>query len=511
MKNSEQEESDALFQPSDAANKRLRDHVAPSGWKNPKPSGRYNLVVVGAGTGGLVTAAATAVLGGRVALVEREALGGDCLNVGCVPSKAVLAAAKRAAQVRRADDFGVTLPGEAKVDFAAVMQRMREKRAQISPNDSARRFAEMGVDVYLGNGEFKDGSTLVVEGIELSFAKAVVATGARAGVPPIPGLKEADPLTNETVFSLTELPRRLAVIGAGPIGCELAQAFARLGSQVTVLEMAERILANDEEEAAEVVQAALSQDGVDFVLGASIEKVESGDEESVIRYKQDGKEERLACDRILLGAGRLPNVKGMGLEAAGVKYDERKGIEVDERLRTSNPRIYAVGDVCMEYKFTHAADAAARLVVQNALFLGRKKHTELNIPWCTYTEPELAHVGLSEKEAREKHGDKIRVFRQDFADVDRSIVEGSEEGFVKVVALKGKILGATIVGSGAGDLISEITLAMEGDVSLGTIGSAIHPYPTSAEAIRKIGDSYSRERLTPGIKKLFRKWLAWSR
>lgn len=505
------QETETLFEPNTSANQRLRDNVAPTSRQNPAPAGRYNLVVVGAGTGGLVTAAAAAGLGGRVALIERHALGGDCLNVGCVPSKALLAVAKQVAQARSAGAYGVKIGGPVEVDFGAVMERMRELRAKISANDSVERFSKLGVEVFLGEARFKNRETVEVGGAELRFAKAVVATGARGVLPPIPGLQDARPLTNESVFSLTELPERLVVIGGGPIGCELAQAFARFGSRVTLLDAGERILLNDEAEAADEVENALRDSGVDIVSNVSIKHVSTVDGCSTVAYEREGGSHSIECERILVGAGRAPNVQGLGLEAAGVEFDERKGVEVDDRLRTSNARIYAVGDVCMAFKFTHAADAAARIVVQNALFHGRKKLSDLTMPWCTYTDPELAHVGLSEAQARERHGSAIAVYRQDFDEVDRSILEGKTDGFVKVVALKGKILGATIVGVGAGDLISEISVAMAAGAKLGTIAATIHPYPTTAEAIRKIGDASMRGRLTPTVKKLFTKWLAWSR
>jgi len=500
-----------IFEPETEANQKLRREVTPTDWANPEPAEKYNLVVIGAGSGGLVTAAGAAGLGAKVALIERNALGGDCLNVGCVPSKALLSAAKRAAAVRDAGDYGVRGAEAAEVDFAAVMERMRELRASIAPNDSAERFSEMGIDVFLGEGRFKDGSTIEVDGKELKFSKAVIATGGRAIVLPIPGLEEAGALTNETLFSLTELPKRLAVIGAGPIGCEMAQAFARLGSEVTLFEKECKILQREDADAAKVVEAALERDGVQTVCDAEIEKVEREGALRVVRLQHKGETKRWEFDHILVGVGRAPNVEGIGLEAAGVQYDKRKGVEVDERLQTSNKNIFAVGDVAMDYKFTHMADATARIVIQNALFKGRKKYTDLIVPWCTYTQPELAHVGLYEDGAKERYGDDVVSFKQDFAEVDRSILEGHTEGFVKVHTVKGKIVGATIVGEHAGDLISEISVAMQSGMKLGALAAVIHPYPTTAEAIRKLGDSYNRTRFTPLVAKLFKTWLKWTR
>jgi len=500
-----------LFLPDTPDNQSLRTHVAPPDWVNPQPSGRYNLVVIGAGSGGLVTAAGAAGLGAKVALIEKHALGGDCLNVGCVPSKALLAAAKRAAAVRGAPAFHTRVDGEVSVDFPAVMNRMRALRAHIAPHDSAERFRDLGVDVFLGEGAFTDAETVRVGDAELKFSKAVIATGARAVLLPIPGLDEAGALTNETLFSLTELPKRLAVIGAGPIGCEMAQAFARFGSEVSVLEMEDSILPREDKEAAGVVRDALSRDGVNLLCGVNIDKVERQGDLRILHYRNGEDRKTLEVDHILVGVGRAPNVEGIGLEAAGVAFDGRKGVLVNERLQTTNKRIYAVGDVCMATKFTHVADFTARMVLQNALFGGRKKHTDLLVPWCTYTQPEIAHVGLYENEAAEKYGDQLKSYRRDFKDVDRTILEGQTEGFVKIHTVKGKIVGATIVGEHAGDLISEISVAMCAGMGLGSLANVIHPYPTAAEAIRQCGDAHNREKLTPRVASLFSWWLAKTR
>lgn len=501
----------SLFEPDSEANRILRQAVAPDDWANPVPAGRYNLVVIGAGGGGLITAAGAAGLGAKVALIEKEALGGDCLNVGCVPSKALISAARVIAKVRASEDYGVNLNGAVEVDFPKVMERMRKLRAGISANDSVTRFSELGVDVFLGRAEFKDADTVIVDGQELKFSKAVIATGARAAILPIPGLKEAGVLTNETVFSLEQLPQRLAIIGAGPIGCEMAQAFVRFGSEVTMFEAMPQILGREDADAAAIIRDQLKAEGVRIICGAKIEAVSRDGVVRRIHGAFEGTTEVLEFDEVLLGVGRSPNVENMGLEAAGVTFDKRIGVDVDERLQTSNPRIYAVGDVCLKYKFTHMADASARMVIQNALFHGRKKQSDLLVPWCTYTEPEIAHVGLYEQEAKEAHGAEVETFRQNFDDVDRSILEGETEGFVKVHAMKGRIVGATIVGTHAGDMISEVSVAMRGGMSLGQLASVIHPYPTAAEAIRKVGDAYNRKKFTPFVAKLFKKWLAWTR
>ncbi|MEO5656029.1 MAG: mercuric reductase [Nitrospiria bacterium] len=498
------------FNPDDEYNRRLLANVHPHDWVNPRPNGRYNLVVIGGGTAGLVAAAGAAGLGAKVALIEKQWMGGDCLNVGCVPSKALLRSARAAVDVRDAARFGVGVSG-ATVDFAAVMERMRRIRAQISPHDSAARFAALGVDVFFGEGRLLGGDRVQVGDAVLSFAHAVIATGGRAAVPPIPGLSDAGFYTNETVFSLTALPRRVAVIGGGPIGCELAQAFRRFGAEVRLLEQHGRILNRDDAAAAEVVHRALVADGVTIRCGAVVRHVSGGEEPHILLADERG-EESLTVDAILVGVGRAPNVEGLGLEAAGVAYDGRRGVIVDEHLRTTNRRIFAAGDVCSPHQFTHAADAMARVVIHNALFGGRSRADALIIPRCTYTDPELAHVGLSEGEASQR-GIAIRTFRHEMAGVDRAVLDGEDAGFIAIHVKPGTgaILGATIVARHAGDLIAEVCLAMTGRLGLGTLAKTIHPYPTRSELIKRAADAYNRSRLTPRVKRLFTQWLSWTR
>jgi pyruvate/2-oxoglutarate dehydrogenase complex dihydrolipoamide dehydrogenase (E3) component len=497
--------------PEDPHDRALLANVRPPGWANPTPAPRYNLVVIGAGTAGLVCAAGAAGLGARVALVERELMGGDCLNVGCVPSKALLRAARAAAAVRGAGSFGIRAsPGE--VDFAAVMQRLRRLRAGLSPTDSAARFRSLGVDVFLGDGGFTGRDAVEVAGQTLRFRRAVIATGARAVVPEVPGLTEADILTNETVFSLTELPRRLAVLGGGPIGCELAQAFARFGSRVTLLQRDARLLPRDDPDASALVHQALQRDGVDVVTGCQVVSATSRAGEKILHVRIGEGDREVAADAVLAGAGRQPNVERLGLEAAGVTFDPRRGVTVDDRLRTSNPSIFSAGDVCSRFQFTHAADAMARVALQNALFFGRARASSLVIPWCTYTDPEVAHVGLTEAMAKEQN-QRVRVFVQSLAHVDRAVLDGESEGFVKVLVKAGtdRIVGATIVAAHAGEMIGEVSLAMTHGLGLRRLAGTIHPYPTQAEALRKLGDAYNRTRLTPWVRWVFRKWLDWLR
>ncbi len=501
--------------PLDEHNTKYLDLLHPKEWVDPKAKPSYNLVVIGAGAGGLVSAAGAAGVGARVALIESHLLGGDCLTVGCVPSKALLRCAKAAAAVRNAAEFGVKVRGDVTVDFAYVMERMRRLRASIAPVDSAQRYSEkLGVDVFIGKGCFTGKNTIEVNGRTLNFAKAVVATGGTAAVPNIPGLKQAPYLTNASIFNLTELPERLGVIGAGPIGLELAQAFQRFGSQVTVFSRSDKILPKEDPDAAKIVENALRADGVTFAYNVDYKGVESrGGKPPVTMVVEDGNGERtLEFDALLVATGRKPTVKGLGLADAGIEYDERMGVKVNDRMQTTNPDVYAVGDVASKYQFTHMADFGARLVIRNALFFGRDKFSSLLIPWATYTEPEVAHVGLYEKDLQEQNIAFV-TFTREFSDVDRGIVDGETEGFVKIHVKKGsdQILGATIVGSHAGDMISEITVAMQSGMGLGKLANVIHPYPTAAEAIRQCGDAYNRERLTPTVKGIFNRLMAFRR
>jgi pyruvate/2-oxoglutarate dehydrogenase complex dihydrolipoamide dehydrogenase (E3) component len=500
----------ALFPPDDFS-AALEENVHPRDWTNPRPADRYNLVVIGGGTAGLVTAAGAAGLGARVALVERKLLGGDCLNYGCVPSKALLRTARAAADVRRAGSFGVHVDGEVVVGFPAAMARLRGLRAAISPHDSAQRFRQLGVDVFFGEARFVAADTVLVGDQHLSFRRAVIATGSRAAVPDIPGLADVGYLTNETVFSLTDLPPRLAVIGGGPIGCELAQAFARCGSRVTLIGKHDRVLPRDDPEAAAIVDAALRRDSVELLLQAKTTRVERRANEKVLIVTTGGKSLEVVADDILIATGRRPNVEGLGLEVVGVRNDDRSGVHVNDRLQTTNRRVFAAGDVCSSFKFTHAADAMARIVLQNALFFGRAKMSRLSIPWCTYTDPELAHVGVLPSAAHEQ-GIEVDTYVEQLRDVDRAVLDGETEGFVKVHVRRGsdKVVGATIVARHAGEMISEITVAMAARAGLRKLARAIHPYPTQSEAIKRVADAYNRTRLTPRLKRWLDRWFRWT-
>ncbi len=509
-----------------------RDLVAslhPTDWLNPTPADRYDMVVLGGGVAGLVASAVAAGLGARVALVERALLGGDCLNHGCVPSKALLASAAIAARGRP-------------VDGAAVFTRLRRIRAEIAPHDSAQRFTELGIDVFLGTGAFTGPDQLRVDQTVLRFRRAVLATGAAPWAPPIPGLESVSALTNESLFELERPPASLAVIGAGAVGCEIAQAMQRLGCAVTLFESAASILPLEDPDAASVVEAALRRDGVRIETGTRVSGLRALGSESaggvapnnaapapvVVRWTPSegtpkatpsASTEEATYERVLLATGRRARLSGLGLDQAGVALDERGALKLDAGLRTTNRRIYAAGDVALAERFTHAADASARMVVRNALFPGRSSRARLRIPHCTYTDPELAHVGRTPASAA-REGMAIDTFDQPFAALDRVKVEQGEAedgavdaGFVRVHVARGRdrIVGGTIVGRHAGELIGELTLAMEHDVGLSGLSALIHPYPTRSEALRKVGDAWQRARFTPRAARWVARWLRLSR
>ncbi len=488
----------------------LDRHVAPVNWMNPTPAYRYHLVVMGGGPAGLVAAAGAAGLGAKVALIEKHRLGGDCLNFGCVPSKALLQSARVAATVRDAAEFGVVVPPGAHLDFNEVMARMRRLRASLAPNDSAERFRGLGVDVFSGAGRFTSPDTIDVGGQSVRFRRAVIATGARATLPDVPGLAESGFVTNETVFSLVKRPQRLVVLGAGPVGCELAQAFARFGAQVTLVVSHANVLPKEDADAARIVEDSLRRDGVEILTNARVTEVASNGAEKLVTIKFNGDPLATAhrlTDELLVAAGRSPNVEGLGLDAAGVEFDSRAGVLVDDRLRTTNRRVFAAGDVCSRFQFTHAADAMARVVLQNTLFPGRGRASSLVIPRCTFTDPEVAVVGLTEWEAREA-GVAVDVLVEEMSHNDRAVLNGETSGFAKVLLQRGsdRILGATIVARHAGEMLNEITLAMTAKLGLGALARTIHPYPTQAEVLKRLADQAQRRRLTPFVKRLLAWW-----
>jgi pyruvate/2-oxoglutarate dehydrogenase complex dihydrolipoamide dehydrogenase (E3) component len=483
--------------------------TSPS-WRNPDPRGPYHLLIIGAGPAGLLAAQAAARRGARVALIERSLLGGTCLNTGCIPSKTILRTSRLYRQMRDAEHFGGQVPGGIAVDFAAVMERVRRIRSRLSQDRSVETLAAIGIDVYFGEARFAGRDSVTVGGKTLRFRKALIATGARPMRPPIPGLEEAGYLTSDNVFDLTECPERLLVIGGGPLGCELAQAFARLGSRVTLVQDEPMFLGHEERDAAQLLSDALARDGIEIHLDTQTTAVRVEGNQKVADLVRGDAKRRVTVDRILVGVGMTPNVQGLDLEAEGVEYDDSDGIPVDDFLRTTNPRIFAAGDVCAEHKFPHIETAAARIVVENALFLGRQRLSAEAIPWCTFTDPEIAHVGLYVTEARRKNI-PVKTFTVLMHEVDRAIADGEEEGFVKLHVREGtgKILGATVVASHAGDLINEIALAMSAGLDLRALARANQPYPTQSQAIRMAAVAYVGSRHGTVRAWLMAKWLSW--
>lgn len=502
--------------PGDRYDEELMAHAHPDNWQNPEPAGRYNLVVVGGGTAGLVSAAGAATLGARVALIEKNLMGGDCLNYGCVPSKGLIRSARAAADVSRAAEFGVHAGGEASVDFAAVMERMRRLRSEIAPHDSVERLAKLGVDVYLGHGRFQDKRSVEVAGTLVRFSKAVIATGTYPIIPSVPGLEEAGCLTNESLFGLTELPGRMAILGAGPVGCEMAQTFARFGSEVYLLEIEDRILPREPANISGVIAKSLSADGVFIATNARATSVGSDafGKSVQIEVNTDGESaiDEIVVDEVVASVGRSPNVDDLGLESAGVAYDRNEGIPTNGYLQTTNRRIYAAGDISSKWKSTHTADAQAAMVIHNSLFLRTKNCDSLVVPWCTYTDPEVAHVGRypDEYAGRRKGTD---TYSASFEDNDRAVLDGESAGLIEIYTRQGidRIVGATIVGRNAGEIISELTLAINSGTSLTRLASLIHPYPTRAGIVRDAAREFMRSRLTPRVKRILNRWMAWRR
>ncbi|MDS3859900.1 mercuric reductase [Thermosynechococcaceae cyanobacterium BACA0444] len=507
--------------PLDAFNQSLLAQVHPPDWVNPTPLKCYDLLVIGGGTAGLVTAigAAELRLGLKIALVEQSLLGGDCLNWGCVPSKTLIAVARKVDQIRNASRFGIHCPQAPIVEFAKVMERVRQVRADISHHDSVERCHQAGIDVFFGTAQFRDPHHLQVQQQLLPFKRVVIATGARATIPHIPGLEAVPFYTNETIFNLTELPQKLAIIGGGPIGCELGQALQRLGSQVTIFQRPEQILPQEDFETAQLIALQLQQDGIEIKTATQIHQVIATANQTQIEFqspKTNPEIQSVTVDEVLIAAGRTPNLETLNLEAAGIEVQPGRGIVVNDYLQTSQSHIFAVGDVCQAWKFTHAADAGARIVIKNALFspwgLGRSKVSRLLIPRVTYTDPEIASVGISAAQAKSQNL-KINVLTIPFTDVDRAVTEGDTQGFLELVLSDNcdRILGAVIVGHGAGELISYITQAMGTNQGLTRFSQTIFPYPTQAEILKKAADRYYQATLLrPGSQALLKlvRWLA---
>ncbi len=446
-----------------------------------------DLCVIGGGSGGLSVAAGASQMGARVVLVERGKMGGDCLNYGCVPSKAMIAAAHAAHAVRRARRFGVEA-GEPAVDFARVHAHVQGVIGAIAPHDSVERFEGLGVRVLREHGRFI-GPNRVQAGETIVEAKRIViSTGSRAGIPPIAGIEDVPYLTNETVFDLEAAPEHLIVVGGGPIGSELAQAHRRLGCRVTMLEMF-KILGKDDPELAEVVKTRMRAEGIAMREGIKVLGIEKSGSGVAVRIEYNGAEQRIEGSHLLVSAGRTPNLEGLDLEKAGIAFDKR-GVTVDARLRTTNRKVFAIGDAAGGFQFTHVAGYHAGIVIRNALFRLPAKVDYTALPWVTYTDPELAHVGMTEAQAREKFGG-IRILRHGFAENDRAQAEGETDGFVKVITTaKGVVVGASIVGAHAGELIQSWLLPVQKKMKIGQIAGLIVPYPTLGEVSKRAAGSF---------------------
>ncbi len=458
-------------------------------------SPKYDLVVVGGGTAGLVSAAGAASLGARVALVERDRLGGDCLHNGCVPTKTLVKSARVAHLVNHAEEYGIKTSG-AVVDFPAVMDRMRGVVQTAGEHDSPERFRELGVDVFLGHeARFTSPDEVAVDGRRLAYQSAIIATGSYPTAPPVDGLEEVGYLTNVEALKLRRLPRSIVIVGSGPIGCEFAQIFARFGSDVALISTSPLPLPKEDDEISEVLKRCLISEGVTFYGGyrAKVARRE-GDERVLVAQNDRGEKIEARGEEILIATGRAPTAKSLALENAGVRL-ENKGLKVDQNLRTTAPNIYAAGDITGLYLFTHVAEYQGRTALRNALFPVKKRADHRVVPWTTFTDPEVARVGLTEKQARQEHHN-VKVFRQPFSGVDRAIVDGEQNGLVKIVTGKhGRILGGHIVGPDAGNLIHEIVLAMQKNVPIGALSTTIHVYPTLSQANQRAADNYYREKL----------------
>ncbi|MEL6813790.1 MAG: FAD-dependent oxidoreductase [Cyanobacteria bacterium J06598_3] len=467
----------------------------------------YDLVVIGGGSAGLVAASAGAQINAKVALIEKHLLGGDCLHYGCVPSKSLIHAAQIAYNVKTASRFGIyTDAPTIKLDEA--MGHVKSVVDTIQVHDSAERFEKLGVDVIFGTGQFVDEKTFEINGRQLKSRAFLIATGSRPAPPPVEGLKEAGYLTNEQVFNVKDRPDALAVIGAGPIGCELGQSFSRLGSEVTLLASRDVIMPKEEPEAAAVVQKLMVEEGVRILNNTRAKKVEVIDGRKHIFTGS----ETIVVDEILIATGRTPNVESLNLEAAGVNYD-KKGVKVDGKLRTSNKRIYAAGDVIGGYQFTHVAGYEAGVAMQNALIMPTKKADYRVIPWATFTDPELARVGLTEQQARDRYGDDVFILRQDFSGVDRALAESAGYGFAKFITTgKGDILGAHIVGPHAGELIHEAVIAMSQNLKVSAL-QCIHVYPTLSEISPKTALQLTKQKYAKNtfLQNTLRKFFNWRR
>jgi len=474
---------------------------------------QYDAIVIGGGAAGLTTSGICANFGAKTVMIEAEKLGGDCTWHGCVPSKTLLKAAKVAKHIRNASNYGL-IDTEPNMDFKKLMEYVRKVRQDIYEEaDDPQIYRNMGIEVAEGWGSFVDPHTVKIEGKDGSVREITgryifVNTGASTFLPAVEGMDEVNCLTNESLFEIKKAPGEIIIIGSGPIGSEMAQALNLLGCKVTVVDMLDRILANDDEELAEMLQKRLEKEGITYVLGSKILKAERKNDRLQIMYEKDGIENTLQADAMMMATGRRANVKGLNLEVAGVKYDKH-GIKVNSRCKTSQSHIYACGDVTGQYQFTHMSEHMAKVAATNAILKFPMTIDKKHVPWVTYTEPELAHVGASEEQLRE-HGKNYEVYKFPYSKVDRALTDNEAEGMIKVFAKKwnGKILGASVLGAAAGELICEYAVAMKNGVTLRNISDTIHPYPTYGLGARRAADQWyvknQSEFMTKMIKKLFR-------
>jgi pyruvate/2-oxoglutarate dehydrogenase complex dihydrolipoamide dehydrogenase (E3) component len=457
--------------------------IFPSNWKNPQPADLYDMLIIGAGPGGMTAASIARSFDAKVALVENVHFGGECLNVGCIPSKALIRSSRVAAEVRNAHEYGIEIPKGWKVDFKSIMQRVYRCQATLSPHDAVEHFKKLGADVFLGPGRFIGPNKIEVRNQVIHFKKAFIVTGTNPIPLNIPGLEKSGYLTNQNVFELSYLPPRLAFIGGGPISCELSQAFLRFGSEVTLVTGGPTLLPRDETIAAERLQKVFEKEGMRIVTQSQVRRVENRGKQKILHL--DPKSELIIVDDIFVAIGRMPSVEGLNLEKAGIKFDLHRGIMTNDYQQTSNPDVYAVGDVASPNKFTHISMELAKMAVMNALNGHKQKSSSLTIPWCTFTDPEIAHIGLSEKEANERDISNTSIVIE-MADMDRAVLDGETVGFAKLTVKSDsdQILGATLMASHAGDMIPEVGVAMAGEKGLIALSRAIHPFPTQGQILR---------------------------
>lgn len=468
--------------------------VRPEDWENPVPRNAYDLAIVGAGPAGLAAAESAARLGFSVVLIERNRLGGNSLNVGSVPSKAIIRTARVYRTMRGTEEFGAPVLKDPALEFGKVMARMRRIRTRIAEYHSVHELTALGVDIVFGAARFGSADSLFVGDATVHFKKALIATGARPRVSDIRGLDQTGYRTSATIFEMAALPKRLAVIGGGPLGCELAQAFCGLGSHVTIVQNDPKFLPREERDAAEILSRSMARDGVEIRLNTNVVGARRENGANILETVNNDVKGEIQADEILLSIGRVPNVEELNLEAAGVAFDTDRGIEVDDFLRSRNPNVYAAGDVCLALKFTNAAQSSARMAVQNALIQAQQRQSSSAIPWCTYCYPEIAHIGLHVWEAR-RQSIPIKSFTVMMHDVDRAITDGQDIGFIKIHIAEGsdRILGATIVSSRASELINEMAVIMSAGIGMKALAEIVHTYPAQSEAIVLAAQACKRE------------------